>query len=167
MKPSMNTLTNHSLSLSHLSQQKLALLKWEVRAIEAYLGEFDPPISGGRRRVRLSRSGEIILIANFPLPDVYEPDQIDLLVGVSRYPAWPPIGLYVMNQGNAALIAQLRDLFTAYQDSAGHSADPVPGYTWLCYSYAGNQWRYCTPYPARGDNVRKFLATFYALCKRA
>lgn len=159
----MNTLVHSPLSLS---QQRLALLKWEVRAIEAYLGEFDPPTSGGRRRARLTRSGEIILVANFPLPDGYEPDQIDLLVGVSRYPAWPPIGLYVMNQGNAALIAQLRDLFSAYQDSAGHSADPVPGYTWLCYSYAQNTWRYCTPYPTRGDNVRKFLATFYALCKR-
>src|ERR687887_652628 len=102
----MNTLTNYPLSLS---QQRLALLKWEVRAIEAYLGEFDPPTSGGRRRARLSRSGEIILIANFPLPDGYAPDKIDLIVGVSKYPEWPPIGLYVMNQGNAALIAQLRE----------------------------------------------------------
>jgi hypothetical protein len=159
----MNTLIHSPLSLS---RQKLALLKWEVRAIEAYLGEFDPPTNGGRRSARLSRSGEIILVANFPLPDGYEPDHMDLLVGVSQYPAWPPIGLYVMNQGNAALIAQLRDLFSAYQDSAGHSADPVPGYTWLCYSYTGNTWRYCAPYPARGDNVRKFLATFYALCAK-
>ena len=159
----MNTLTNYPLSLS---QQKLALLKWEVRAIEAYLGEFDPPTSGGRRRARPSRSGEIILIANFPLPDGFEPDQIDLFVGVSQYPQWPPIGLYVMNQGNDALIAQLRDRFSAYQDSAGNSADPVPGYTWLCYSYAGNQWRYCAQHPSRGDNVRKFLATFFALCAK-
>jgi hypothetical protein len=166
MKPSMNTLTNHSLSLSHLSQLKLALLKWEVRAIEAYLNEFDPPTNGGRRRARLSRSGEIILIANFPLPDGYKPDQIDLLVGVSQYPGWPPIGLYVMNQGNDALIAQLRNRFSALQDGAGHSADPIPGYTWLCCSYANNQWRFCIPYPARGDNVRKFLATFYALCAK-
>ncbi|MDQ3958993.1 MAG: hypothetical protein M3255_01565 [Pseudomonadota bacterium] len=159
----MNTMTYSPLSLSQL---KLALLKWEVRAIEAYLGEFDQPTSGGRRRARLSPSGEIILIANFPIPDGYEPDQINLLVGVSKYPEWPPIGLYIMNQGNDALIAQLRKRFSAFQDGAGHSADPVPGYTWLCYSYTNNKWRYCTPYPSRGDNVRKFLATFFALCAK-
>ncbi len=159
----MNTMTYLPFSVSQL---KHALLKWEVRAIEAYLGEFDPPASGGRRRARLSPSGEIILIANFPLPDGYEPDQIHLQVGVSQYPQWPPIGLYIMNQGNAALIAQLRERFSAFQDWAGHSADPVPGYTWLCYSYARNKWRYNTPYPSRGDNVRKFLATFYALCAK-
>jgi hypothetical protein len=128
----MNTMTNSPLSLSQL---KLALLKWEVRAIEAYLGEFDPPASGGRRRARLSPSGEIILIANFPLPNGYEPDQINLLVGVSKYPEWPPIGLYVMNHGNDALIAQLRKRFSAFRDGAYHQADPVPGYTWICYSY--------------------------------
>jgi hypothetical protein len=160
----MNTLTN---SPSSLSQQKLALLKWDMRAIQAFLSEFDPPDSGGSRRVRLSPSGEIILIANFPLPDGYSPDRINLLVGVSKYPQWPPIGLYIMNQGNDALIAQLRKRFSAFRDGAYHQADPVPGYTWLCYSYASNKWRYNTPYPSRGDNVRKFLATFFALCAKS
>ena len=72
-----------------------------------------------------------------------------------------------MNQGNDALIAQLRKRFSAFRDRAYHQADPVPGYTWLCYSYASNQWRYNTPYPSRGDNVRKFLATFFALCAKS
>lgn len=157
----MKTLTN-----PRLSQLKLALLKWEVRSIQAFLSDFDPPTSGGRRIAQLSPTGEIILVSNFPLPDGYEPDRINLLVGVPDYPGRPPIGLYIMNQGNDALIAQLRQRFSAFRDGAYHQADPVPGYTWLCYSYALNKWRYCTPYPSRGDNVRKFLATFFALCAK-
>lgn len=99
---------------------------------------------------------------NFPLPDGYRPDYIDVLLITDDYPARPPIGLYVLNKRNEALIRQIRDRFNAFHNEAFHDAPAIPGYTWICYHYSGNSWRYRTDNPTRGDNVRKFIASFFA-----
>jgi len=148
--------------MSTVSARKLALLQWEACNIQDFLDDFDAPAGGESRSAHLGRTGEILIVKNFPLPDRCRPDQIDLFVGVPDYPASPPIGLYVLNRHNENLIVQLRHRFNIFRDHAYHEADPVPGYTWICYAYAENVWRYNAAAPAKGDNVRKFLSSFFA-----
>lgn len=147
---------------TNTSQRTLALLKWEVANIQSFLDGFEAPANGERRRALLGSTGEYIAIQNSPLPDGYKPDFIDILLMMPDYPAVPPIGLYVLNKSNAALIAQLQRKFNAFRDNAYHDAEAISGYTWICYHYASNGWKFRGDNPGRGDNIRKFIACFYA-----
>ncbi|WP_295457052.1 hypothetical protein [uncultured Thiodictyon sp.] len=144
------------------SPRKLAQLRWEVANIQAFLDHFDRPLNGESRTVQLGQTAEFLTVRNFPLPDGYRPDYIDLLVVTDNFPATPPIGLYVLHRNNQALIGQLQRRFNAFADQAFHEAPPIRDYTWICYHYGGNAWRYRADQPARGDNIRKFLASWFA-----
>lgn len=150
------------MSEAKLSHRTLALLKWEVINIQNYLDGFDAPVNGERRLAQLGDTGEYIAIQNFPLPDGYRPDYMDMLILTESYPAVPPIGVYVLNKANAALMCQMTTKFNAFRDMAFHAAQPIQGYTWICYHYAGNAWKFRGDHPARGDNIRKFIASFFA-----
>jgi hypothetical protein len=102
----------------------------------------------------------LVVVANFPLPDGFAPDYIDLLLMVPDYPARPPIGIYLLERDNRALIEQLRRIFNVMQ-SAAYSAPSVEGYVWICVHYQGNAWRHEPRHVAAGDNLRKFLIHFY------
>ena len=148
--------------MDEVSPRKLAQLGWEVDNLQRYLDGFESPENGERRLAQLGRTAEYLTVRNFPLPDCYRPDYVDLLVLTDLFPGVPPIGIYVLNKQNTALIRQLSDRFNAFADKAFHDAPAIPGYTWICYHYAGNAWSYRAADPARGDNIRKFLARFFA-----
>ena len=139
-----------------------ALLDWEVRNVQEWLDGFYPETSGRPRRATLGRTGEYVVIEALPLPDEYRPDAIDVLLLVDNFPSLPPIGLYAINRGNDTLISQMRRRMNAYENQAFHNSVSVPGYTWICYAYSDNRWRYNAQTPRRGDNLRKFLASFYS-----
>lgn len=141
---------------------RLDLLEADVTGIQAFLDEFDPPANGETRFAEINDSGELVIVTNFPLPDDggFRPDYIDLLLLVDRYPARPPIGIYVLERNNQPLIAQLRRLFSV-MGQAVHDAETVAGYQWICVHYEGNNWRYHPRDLAHGDNLRKFLIHFY------
>jgi len=145
-----------------VSPRKLALLRWEVDNLQQYLDEFEYPSNGEWRRAQLGSTGEYLTVRNFPLPDSYNPDYIDLLVLIDSFPAVPPIGIYVLNKHNSSLVSQLKNRFNAFRDRAFHDAPAISGYTWICTHYAGNSWRYRSDDPGRGDNIRKFLVNFFA-----
>lgn len=138
------------------------LLRWEIDNLQNWLDGFYPGASGRTRRAWLGRTGEYVVVEALPLPDAYAPDEIDVLLLVDNFPSLPPIGLYALNKGNDALIAQMRRRMNAFENQGYHSAASIPGYTWICYAYASNRWRYNAAAPNRGDNLRKFLASFYA-----
>lgn len=138
------------------------LLKREADAIQDWLDGFYPAASRRLRRVVVGRTGEYLIVQAMPLPDGYRPDEIDVLLLVDNFPSLPPIGLYVLNRGNEAVVAQLRRKINAFANAAYHSAPSIEGYTWLCYAYADNRWKFNATAPHRGDNLRKYIAAFYA-----
>lgn len=144
------------------SSRKLDLLRWEAANLQRYLDGFEPAANCEARIVGIGNGAEYLFARNFPMPDSYQPDYIDLLVIVDDFPAKPPIGIYVLNRQNAALIGQLAGRFNAFPDKAYYSAPAIRNYTWICYHYDDNAWRYRADNPARGDNIAKFLAGFYA-----
>ncbi len=139
-----------------------ALLSYEVAHIQDYLDGFYPGPSGRRRRAWVGSTGEFVVIEAMPLPDGYHPDEIDLLLLVDNFPSIPPIGIYMLNRGNEHLVRQLKNRFNAFQNNAYHDAPAIKNYTWLCYAYANNHWRYNASDPRQGDNLRKFLSSFFA-----
>lgn len=146
-----------------ISHRARALLQWEVQNINGYLeNNFYPPNNGEVRLASLGSTGEYITVQNFPLPDGFRPDYIDVLLIVDGFPARPPTGLYILNRSNDALVRQLKEHFNAYQDNAYHGAQAINGYTWVCYHYQNNAWKYRADMPAHGDNVQKFLNNFLA-----
>ncbi|WP_333875792.1 hypothetical protein [Methylobacter sp.] len=150
------------ISTNSVSQRTRDLLKWEVANIQSFLDGFDTPLNGERRRVQLGPTGEYLVIQNLPLPDGYQPDYVDVLLLLDKYPAVPPIGLYILNKANAALMAQLETKFNAFRNNAHHDAEGIMGYTWICYHYGSNSWKFKGDSPARGDNIRKFIGSFFA-----
>lgn len=145
-----------------ISSRTLGIKQREVARIQSWLDRFDPPFNGGTRQATLGRTGEYIVCKHFPLPDWCQPDYLDLLLVVDQFPSRPPIGLYLLNKGNEALVAQISRRHHAFKDQAYHEAPVVAGFTWICFHYPGNAWRYDVQAPARSDNLAKFLQTFYA-----
>lgn len=138
------------------------LLGHEVADLQSWLDSFEPSARGRRRRATLGHTQEYVVVKSLPLPDGYRPDEIDVLLLVDNFPSMPPIGLYALTEGNEQVVGQLRDRFNAFRNQAFHEAPPVERYTWICYAYADNAWRYNASDPRRGDNLKKFLASFYA-----
>lgn len=147
------------------SEANLNMLRREVAAIQRWFDGFYPGASQRPRVATLGRTGEYIVVQALPLPDGYSPDEVDALLLVDNFPSLPPIGLYLLNAGNESIVRQLRRQFNAFQDQAFHAAPSVPSYTWICYHYANNRWRYNTSDPAKGDNLAKFLASFFSQAK--
>jgi len=148
-----------------ISTRKYNLLVAEARRIQEFLEGFEPSINGERRIAQMGKGAEHIYVRNFPLPDGYSPDYIDLMLLLDDFPARPPIGIYVLHRNNAALISQISMRINAFRDAAYHSAPTIRNYTWICYSYEDNNWRFMANNPAQGDNTVKFLAGFFAeLC---
>ncbi len=148
--------------MQQVSSRKQSLLQVEVATIQHYLDGFETTVNGNRRTVRLGNTAEFLIIRNFPLPDGFCPDYMDILVMTDSFPAIPPIGIYVLNKDNPALLKQLCGRFNTFRDRAFHDAPAIPGYTWICYHYANNSWRYRPDNPCRGDNIAKFLSGFFA-----
>lgn len=153
--------------MNAISHRTRALLQWEVQNIVRYLENgFHPPNNGQVRQASLGSTGEYITVQNFPLPDGFRPDYIDILLIVDGFPARPPTGLYVLNRDNEALLRQLKEHFNAFQNDAAHGAPAINGYTWICYHYQNHAWKYRADKPAHGDNVQKFLNNFLAELER-
>lgn len=148
--------------LGRPSSRRSALLAWEANNVQAFLDEFEEPSNGEARCAEVNGSGEYMTVRNLPLPDRYRPDFIDAMLILDDYPARPPAGIYLLNNYNEGVISQIRGRFNAFRDSAAHDAPPIEGYTWVCYHFRNNAWQFRTQDPARGDNVRKFLAAFLA-----
>jgi hypothetical protein len=143
-----------------ISSRTLALLKWECANINAYLATFGP--RARPRQAVLDQSGEFIRVLGFPLPDTYWPASADLVVIVSDFPAQPPYGLYMLNSDRAQ-VQKIKTLFGHFHVNGLSLTTPeaIPGYAWICYYYAGRQWRYLPDAPADGDNLAKFLRGLY------
>lgn len=140
--------------------RQIDLLDRDVAGVQAFIDEFDPPSNGEARVAEINSTGELVIITNFPLPDGFRPDYIDLLLMVPDYPARPPIGIYLLERDNRALIDQLRRIFNVMH-TAAYDAPSVEGYVWICVHYQGNAWHYNRSHVAAGDNLRKFLIHFY------
>lgn len=143
-----------------------ALKDWEVRNVQRELDSFERSGSGRPRSAALSPSRDLLLVQGWPLPDRFRPaDEIDVLLVIDRYPAHPPIGLYVLNQGNHSAVNKLRSSVNAFRDRAFHEAQSISGYTWICYAYANNRWHFNASAPHAGDNIGKFLNRFYEIAR--
>ncbi|MDP2433147.1 MAG: hypothetical protein Q8O33_14130 [Pseudomonadota bacterium] len=145
-----------------VSHRTRTLLQGEVMRIQSWLDRFDPPFRGGQRRATLGRTDEYIVVKHFPLPDWCHPDYLDLLLLVDRFPARPPVGLYLLNEGNETLVQQISRRHHAFKDQGFHDAPSIAGFTWICFHYPDNTWRYDIQTPARSDNLSKFVQSFYA-----
>ena len=146
---------------TNVSPRTLQLLQWEVGNLNRFLNEFEAPANGEPRMSLLGETGQFITIQNMPLPDSYHPDYCDLMLLVDDFPARPPVGIYALYQ-DEQLVALLRSHYNAFRNAALHDAPSINGYTWLCFHFNENRWRYRPDAPSRGDNLRKFLAAFHA-----
>ena len=145
---------------SHTSARTLALLQWECGNIRAFLGAYSS-CTGATRRAMLDDSGEFIRVLGMPLPAGYRPESCDLVVIVNDFPARPPYGLYMLSSDRAQ-VRKIEALFGRFHVARWSTPEAIPGYTWICYHYSDHQWCYRPDAPAQGDNLRKFLQSFYA-----
>lgn len=142
---------------------RMALLAWDMAQLQEALDKgFDPMPNGLPRRVAAHPRGEFVKVLNFPLPDGYRPDAIDLLLVTTQYPGRPPFGIHVLRRNNERLLDQLQKQFGhVFLDGYG-VAEEIPGYTWICYHHKGARWHFNANSPAKGDNLTKMLAdNFY------
>lgn len=136
------------------------LLEWERNNLEQWLGRFQCAV---RPRVAITPSGETMILRDFPLPDSYVPDRIDIALIVTAFPADPPKGLYILRRpDNSRVVASLQARFNVFREKGFHGAPSVIGFEWLCIGYLDG-WRYDAAQPNKGDNVQKMLSEFWRL----
>jgi len=138
-----------------LLQQEVALLNWWLSGFE--------PCAAGPRRAQVSSTGEFVAVANFPLPDGYEPDHIHLALYVNHYPSIAPMGIYLANKGgNSGLINTIRCKVNVFAGTAFHGAErPLLGFEWVCLIPA--DWKVNRSDIRKGQNLQKYLGYFHAL----
>ena len=134
------------------------LLAWEHNNLQLWLDGFD---CAARPRVAISAGGETMTVRDFPLPDGYAPDRIDIAMIVNSFPADPPKGLYILRRAdNSRVIEQLQSHFNVFRDKGFHGAPSMTGFEWLCIGYLDG-WTYRTDLPNKGDNIQKMLLEFW------
>lgn len=139
-------------------KSRTELLRWEQLHLQHWFNAFDCQV---RPRVQLEPTGQTLSILNFPLPQDYKPDRIDIALVVDAFPADPPKGLYILKRPEcAAAISRLQRKFNIFQGKAFHGAPAISGFEWLCIGYLDG-WRYHTGQPHKGDNIQKMLAEFW------
>jgi hypothetical protein len=146
-----------------MRDRQLLCLEQDLEGVASFLDEFGEPQNGEARSVEANPTGDLVCIRNFPLPEGYDPDFVDVLMLTHRYPDAPPVGLYLLEQSNAETIAQLGRKFNVL-NYAAHSAPTVAGYRWICFTYQDNCWRFNHRRIAYGDSLRKFLINFFQQC---
>jgi len=136
------------------------LLVWERENLQRWLDGFD---CGVRPRVSVAPSGETMTVQNFPLPDGFAPDRIDVALVIKAFPADPPKGLYILRRpDNGLIVARLQNKFNVFRDKGFHGAPSIAGFEWLCIGYLDG-WRYHASQPHKGDNIQKMFVEFWRL----
>lgn len=139
-----------------ISRKQLLLV--ERAGVQRWLDTFD---CSRRPYVAIEPSGQTLSISNFPLPDGFEPDRIDLAMVVTGFPEDPPKGLYLLRRpDNGAVIGRLQQQFNVFRGQGYHGAPSIAGFEWLCIGYLDG-WRYDTQRPHKGDNIAKMLGEFW------
>jgi hypothetical protein len=151
------------------SARELSLLREDCMALQKSLDtRFDRPTNGEKRVVGLDPSGEYVAVQNFPLPDQYQPDYLDILLVTTHYPNFPPVGIHLLKRNNENTVTQLHRYFQhTYEDTPISKAEEIPGYIWVCYHYDNHRWRYNANNIAQGDNMTKFLDNFFTALEAA
>jgi hypothetical protein len=136
------------------------LLQWERTNLQNWLDAFD---CAARPRVVLQPSGATLTVSDFPLPDRFVPDRIDIALVVQPFPMDPPKGIYILKRPElAGAIGKLHQRFNVLHGRGFHGAPSIAGFEWICVGYLDG-WRYNARLPHKGDNVQKMLAEFWRL----
>ena len=149
-----------------MREWQMELLGQDLAGVSDFLEGFEPAANGEERVVESNATGDLVYVQNFPLPDGFAPDFVDVLMLTHRYPDAPPIGLYLLEQNNREVIDQLSNKFNLLR-RAVHDAATVEGYRWICFVYSDNGWKFDRRHVAHGDNLRKFLINFHHQCARS
>lgn len=145
-----------------MSRSRIDLLQRECQEVQRWLDNFS---CVKQPRVRIEPSGETISISNFPLPDGYRPDYIDIALIVAGFPSDPPKGLYLWKRPeNDSVIQQLTRKFNIFHAKGFHGAPSIAGFEWICIGHL-NGWQYRVNEPHKGDNISKMLAEFFRLAQ--
>jgi hypothetical protein len=145
--------------------ERVWLLSAELALVQGWLDTFEPCVEGPRQAI-LNGTNEFLAVRNFPLPDSYAPDYIDLVLFVQNYPSVPPIGIYLLNEATFAdSIARIRSRINVFTHTAFHGAEPpLKDYVWLCL--VSKNWPIDCSNLAKGQNLMKYLAYFYGLLNK-
>ncbi|RLU01751.1 hypothetical protein [Ketobacter sp.] len=136
------------------------------RGVQQLLDSFEPPKDGSKRISRLVAGNRLLAVQQFPLPDRFLPkDNVNLVVDLDPVPGAPPKGFFIIEKDNRSTIDAISaalggHLFNA--ETAPYDTPKFKGGIWICHHYAGHTWKFNANNPAAGDNIAKFLETFYA-----
>lgn len=172
--PSHDMTTNQTDMVKGGGTLRERLLDSEFDLITRFLSEFP----GRKRSVEMDDNH--LLIRNFPLPDSYTLDHVDLLFLISAYYAAPPAGIHIPhNSPNREQIAK---------HLGGHLMSTTPsfvldhtpernreqvkkladlGWDWVCFHFKGWEWRLNPQNLLAGDCLYKLIENvFVALAGR-
>ena len=153
----------NSIEKGDRSVSRDVLLQWDMRLIQAFMDGFEPMPDGSKRSVSLEANGKLVVIRNFPLPDGYEPDYVDVMLDVTNYPAKPPIGMHLLERHNKWILLRINQNFGGHIYKDGYyGARSFSGFIWICIHYTGHRWSLNANDLCKGDNLSKLMEMFFS-----
>lgn len=118
---------------------------------------------GQSLQVELDDGLEYVMFHNFPLPSSFGYRAIPVLIVTSNYPDLPPPGLHIPGAFPATneISRKFGHVLTSpvYRDKVEELQNA--GWHWVCWHYQDWRWQYSPRQIHDGDNLFKFLLTFY------
>jgi hypothetical protein len=147
---------------SHSASDVWSLKTCEAALVNRWLQGFEPCRLGARDAF-VSSTGELLAVKNFPLPDHFDPDHINLIIKIPHYPTVPPLGIYLAETSQTPrIISRIKSRVNVFRGAAYHDAEaPRPGYQWVCL--IASDWRIDWSDIRKGANLQKYLSHFYAV----
>lgn len=147
----------------HTVPTKAQYLSLDAQLIEHFLNQFNNPLQLVRTCI-ISKDTNFLYVKNFPLPDGFNPDYVDLVFITSDYPNLPPVGVHVAKTTfNNEVINQIEQALEGhvFQQGILPKVEEIPNHYWICYHYRDHQWAFSHQHPTSGDSLSKFLKNFY------
>jgi len=141
----------------------LGQLHQDLELTQNLLDRFEPCKNGEPRVAILEAGNRFMVIRNYPLPDNYQPDYIDVVLDVANYPSRPPVGAYILINNNESIIERIQKIFGnhIFEDNAYYQAEKLQGFAWICLHYKAHKWFYNANNIRKGDNIAKFLEMLF------
>ena len=137
-------------------------LAMEIPHINNFLLDFRFSNPAIKPEIVIDDNYKWIGIKNFPLPDEYSPDYMDIAIVIVDYPVHGPTGFYINSTSENISKVMLSMQHTSAPPFLSSPQIELPGWSWVGFQhYERQQWYFNHSDLMQGDNLANYVKAVY------